>query len=58
MEKTEDVVNEISELGNTALSPHSLNTAAAIVMSSLMELHRNGVSAGVCYLLSESRVQM
>ena len=34
MKKIEGVVNEISKLRNTALSPHSLNTIMAIVMSS------------------------
>ena len=51
-------VNEISKLRSTALSPHGLNTVVAIVMSSPAELHKIGVSARVCYLLMESRVQM
>ena len=58
MEKAEEMVNKISELRNTALSLHSLNITVAIVMSSPAELHKIGVSARVCYLLMESRVQM
>ena len=50
------VANKISELRNTALSLHNLNTAVIIVTSSLVELLGNGVPAGVCYLLTESRV--
>ena len=49
MESTENVVNEISELRNTTLSPCSLNTTVAIVMSSLAELYRNRVLFGVYY---------
>ena len=56
MERMKSRVNKISELRNTALSPHSLNTVVAIVMSSPAELYGNRVSARVCYLLMESRV--
>ena len=49
-------VNKISELRNTTLSPHDLNTVVAIVMSSLVELLRNGVPARVRYLLTKSGV--
>ena len=48
--------NEIFKLRNTALSPRNLNTAVAIVMSSLAELLRNGVPTRVYYLLTESGV--
>ena len=50
MKKIEGVVKEISELRNTTLSPHSLNTIMAIVMSSPAKLHRNGVLVRACYL--------
>ena len=53
----ESRVNKISELRNTALSLHGLNTVVAIVMSSLAELHGNGVSARVCYLPMKSGVR-
>ena len=56
MKKIEGVVNEVSELRNTTLSPHSLNTIMTIVMSSLAKLHRNRVSARACYLPTESGV--
>ena len=56
MEKAEKMVNKISELRNTALSPHDLNTAVAIVTSSPAELLGNGVPTGVYYLLTESGV--
>ena len=52
------MVDEIFKLRNTALSPHGLNTMVAIVTSSPAELHGNGVLVRVCYLLTESRVQM
>ena len=54
--RLEGMVNKIFELRNTALSLHGLNTAVAIVTSSLAELHRNGVLVRTCYLLTESEV--
>ena len=57
MERIERVVNKISKLRNTAISPHSLNTVVAIVMSSLAELFEIRVLTEACYLLMESRVQ-
>ena len=55
--RLEGMVNKIFELRNTALSLHGLNTAVAIVTSSPVELHENGVLTRVCYLLMESGVQ-
>ena len=49
------MVNEIYKLRNTALSLCSLNTAVAIVISSPVKLHRNGVLVGAYYLLTESK---
>ena len=50
------MVNEIFKLRNTVLSPCDLNTAVAIVMSSLAELLGNRVLTRVYYLLTESGV--
>ena len=58
MQRLEGVVNKISKLRNTTLGPYSLNTIVAIVTSSPADLLRNRVPARVCYLLTESGVQM
>ena len=47
------MVNKIFKLRNTILSSCCLNTTVAIVMSSLVELHRNKVLIRVYYLLLE-----